>query len=455
MHSVSKFYVLPPLRSIFSIAKPNICFIDYRVQGIKGGSVVSIQQKNGVYYVVLMYRDNLGKKKYKWVRAGKSIKEAERMERRLRTDLDREEITFSKRITVQELSADWINIKIKPKKRPSTIANYEAQIKNINKGLGHLVVQKITARNLETHYNNERQRGLSETSIEYQHAVLRQMLDAAVSWKLITKNPAKEIIDPPQRDTAKKAVYTPEQVQTLLDIAWDTDMCLPVVLGFLCGLRRGEICGLRDEDVNFREKFAFIQYSLDRMPKNDASRLSKSGKVVWYGAESKTGTVLALGPVKTDESEGYIPLSTLVVNQLRMEFLAKVIQMERFGPSYQDNGFVWAWEDGRPHDPDYFYHAFKKLISKHNEVIEQNENLSPEEKKNQKLPDISPHNMRHTHATLLLRKKVDPKLVSKKLRHKRASFTQDYYQHVQNDMQSVTATAMDEMFKNPTIRNKD
>jgi len=54
--------------------------------------------------------------------------------------------------------------------------------------------------------------------------------------------------------------------------------------------------------------------------------------------------------------------------------------------------------------------------------------------------------MRHTHATLLLRKKIDIKIVSKKIRHKRASFTQDYYQHVANDMQNETATAMDELF---------
>ena len=59
---------------------------------------------------------------------------------------------------------------------------------------------------------------------------------------------------------------------------------------------------------------------------------------------------------------------------------------------------------------------------------------------------IRPHDMRHTHATLLLRKKIDTKIVSKKLRHKRASFTQDYYQHVANDMQSETASAMDEVF---------
>jgi len=43
---------------------------------------------------------------------------------------------------------------------------------------------------------------------------------------------------------------------------------------------------------------------------------------------------------------------------------------------------------------------------------------------------------------------MQPYFLEKKLRHKRASFTSDYYQHVQNDMQNETATAMDNMFTN-------
>lgn len=119
-----------------------------------------------------------------------------------------------------------------------------------------------------------------------------------------------------------------------------------------------------------------------------------------------------------------------------------------FGTAYQENGFLWAWEYGRPYDPDYFYHAFKKLIKKYNSELMEDEELTDEEKEAKLLPDIRLYDMRHTHATLLLREKIDIKIVSKKLRHKRASFTSDYYQHVQNDMQNETATAMDKLFSN-------
>ncbi len=410
---------------------------------------MSIQEKNGIWYAVIMYRDPLtNKKKYKWVRAGKSSKEAEKLERSLRTDLDRGNITFSDKTTLEKFLNQWLEIVIKPNLRASTYANYKVQIKNISKNLGNTDLTKLKAPQIQAHYNSELERPLKKdkdgkvlktvcpTSVRLQHSILTMALDKAVEWQLIPKNPCN-FTDPPQKNKPKNAAYTPQQAQTAVDIAEGTNLYLPVLLGFLCGLRRGEICGLRYSDINIKKRHAKIQYSLDRMDIDDAIKLQKDGKVVWYGYPSKDNkSVLALGPVKTDESEGYVPLPSMVIDELRMEFLTQIIHMERLGPSFNDNDFVWIWEDGRPHDPDYLYHAFKKMIRRYNATVD--------DKK--KLPEIRPHDMRHTHATLLLRSKIDTKIVSKKLRHKKASFTQDYYQHVHDDVQEETATVMDEMF---------
>ena len=91
-------------------------------------------------------------------------------------------------------------------------------------------------------------------------------------------------------------------------------MELPAFLGFLCGLRRGEICGLRIDDIYLDDAHAFIRHSLDRMDKEEAVKLKEKGDVVWYGCESKNGeSVLALGPVKTEESMAFIPLPDRVM----------------------------------------------------------------------------------------------------------------------------------------------
>ena len=394
------------------------------------------------------------KKKYKWTKSGTSKREALKLERQMLTDISRGQLVISDKMIVKDFLNKWMDTTIKPYKRPATIINYENQIKNLISAFGDVTLDKLNALTIQEHYNAEAIRGLKSTSIQYQHAVLKQALDKAVAWRIITNNPC-DVVDAPKRNKPKNAVYTPEQAQIFLDTAQDTNLYLPLLLGFLCGLRRGEICGLRSSDIDKLRKAALITHSLDRMNKEDAEKLLKEEKIAWFGCENKKGTsVLALGPVKTDDSEGYIPLSSLVMDALELEEQKQKINKTEFGDAYQKNDFVWSWEDGRPHDPDYLYHAFKKLIIKHNDATMNNEELTDEEKEANLLPHIRLHDMRHTHATLLLREKIDIKIVSKKLRHKRASFTSDYYQHVQDDMQNETATAMDTMFTNKKYRDK-
>jgi len=118
-----------------------------------------------------------------------------------------------------------------------------------------------------------------------------------------------------------------------------------------------------------------------------------------------------------------------VVHILRVERTQeKRLQLE-YGAAYKELDFVWCHPPRIPYDPDHLYKHFIKLL-------ETNE-----------MPIIRFHDLRHTHATLLLRSKVNIKGVSKNLRHTKASFTQNTYQHVENDMLQETADIMDKLFK--------
>ena len=72
-------------------------------------------------------------------------------------------------------------------------------------------------------------------------------------------------------------------------------------------------------------------------------------------------------------------------------------------------GYVWAWPDGKPHRPDYLYHEFKKVM------------------KRLGLPEMRVHDLRHSHATFLLLKKVDIKVVAAQLGHASADFARKTY----------------------------
>lgn len=95
---------------------------------------------------------------------------------------------------------------------------------------------------------------------------------------------------------------------------------------------------------------------------------------------------------------------------------------------YEDKDFVWSWDDGRPHDPDYLYKQFKKLLTLHN------------------LPTIRFHDLRHSHATFLLLSGIPVKVISERLGHSTTRVTQDIYSHVLPQMQDQAADEVDKLF---------
>ncbi|MDU4598365.1 MAG: site-specific integrase, partial [Clostridium sporogenes] len=78
---------------------------------------------------------------------------------------------------------------------------------------------------------------------------------------------------------------------------------------------------------------------------------------------------------------------------------------------------ILCWEDGRPIDPHYISQHFPKMLKDYN------------------LPKIRFHDLRHTHATLLLKLGTNPKVISDRLGHSTVSFTLDTYSHVNTKMQ--------------------
>jgi len=95
------------------------------------------------------------------------------------------------------------------------------------------------------------------------------------------------------------------------------------------------------------------------------------------------------------------------------------------GPLYQDHDLIFANSDGTPINIDYLSREFGRLI------------------KRMKLPHIRFHDLRHTHATLLLQQGEHPKVVSERLGHSTITITMDTYSHVMPNMQKEAAKKLD------------
>ncbi|MBP2653779.1 MAG: phage integrase family protein [Firmicutes bacterium] len=372
---------------------------------------MSIHQKNSNWYVIISYKDAFGKFKKKWYKSGpiasdKDGKKALQLEIKLLLDLERGNITLSEKSTVKEFLAKWLDLEINLTKKPRTAYTYKKKMDNISKDIGHITISKLTAIQIKEHINSELKRGLKPNSINAEMTVFKQAMKKAVQWQIITKNPC-EFVDLPKRNEPKSSIYSSEQVEKFFAIIRDTDLYLPCMLGFMCGLRRGEICGLRWQDIDLDNKVAIIAHSYNRNP--------FTGK-------------MELQEVKTSASKSRIPLPNVVISALTLEQLKQKKDRLKYKTAYQESGHVWAQKTGQPHQPDHFYIKFRKILTAHN------------------LPVIRPHDMRHTFATLLYESGLDDKAVSGAVRHSKASFTSDYYVHLREQVKRKPADAINDLF---------
>ena len=116
------------------------------------------------------------------------------------------------------------------------------------------------------------------------------------------------------------------------------------------------------------------------------------------------------------------PSLTLTLGQHRER---QVDLRERLGQQLKLDDLVFTWPDGRPMLPNSLTHAFSKLAAKAN------------------LADAHLHSLRHTHASVMLREGVSPKVVQERLGHANIGVTMDTYSHVMPGLQEAAAEKFD------------
>lgn len=371
----------------------------------------SVVKKRGRYYIVVdLDRGPDGKRRQKWV-SGPAKKGWER-ERDAEAELGRMvqaaregTLTLGDDLTVAGYLTHWLKSK-KGNIRDSTYSEYDWAIRlYLSPKLGGIPLKKLRPLHIVDFLADMREAGKpkSSTSQRAVFDVLWMAMEQAVGWELIGSNPAhKKKVQPPSKADYHPTVLTVDQLNLLLDKTAGGRFHLPIMLGATCGMRRGEICGLRWQDVDLEGRVIRVRYSLD-----------------W-----KDGA-LQIQPVKTQRSDRPIDLSYEVAELLKKTRTRQKEAKLRLGAVYQDGGFVWCWEDGRPYDPDYFYHRFEEILAKNG------------------LPRIRVHDLRHTHASVLLANGADIKTVQERLGHVNPGFMLKTYAHLLPGRQKVAADIMD------------
>ena len=368
-----------------------------------------IAKKGNRYYAVVYEGIDpaTGKPRHRWHAAGETRKGAEKTLGDLVKRMHDGDYRSPDKITLGDyLLERWLPSK-RTRVKPSTAAAYEGNIRlHINPNIGRIPLQKLQPEDLDELYvklltegkRNGTGGGLSAKSVRNVHATIQSALTDATRKGTVFRNVA-DIADPPaiSRSGRSMNVWTADQLRTFLEAIAGHELYPLYFLAATTGMRRGEVAGLRWRNVDL-----------------DAARLTVNQQIVSVEYE------LIEDDLKTASSRRTIDLDEQTVAMLRRH---RRQQLEERMASGQrgDDGFVFAKPDASPVHPDLISQTFQRFMAQSD------------------LPKIRLHDLRHTHATILLQQNVHPKVVSERLGHSSIAFTMTVYQHVMPGMQAEAA----------------
>ena len=309
----------------------------------------------------------------------------------------------AEKYTVGQWMDVWFENYAKIKVRPTSHQTYRGYIDNhIKPNIGKIPLGKLTTLELQKLYKKLLSRGrvdrieakgqpkgLSPKTVRNIHQVISSAMDFAKAQKLIAVNPTDGCALPKLEHREMKTLPV-EQLASFLREAKESGVFEMYYIELATGLRRGELLGLKWEDLDLEQCTLRVQRQVSRI----------NGEVVE-------------APLKTKNSYRTISLGEDAVGILKK-------QRKKCGGSE----YVFPSPTGGPISPDSVIQMLHRVL------------------KRAGLPKVRFHDLRHTFATVALQNGVDIKTVSGMLGHYSAGFTLDTYAHVTTQAQREAAKTM-------------
>jgi len=307
-------------------------------------------------------------------------------------------------LTLSEYLDRWLSHSVHGSVRQRTFERYEEIARvHIKPTLGRMKLKALTPTHVRGLYREKLDDGLSPRTVQYIHTTLRKALKEAVQDGLIPRN-AADAVKAPRPSKKEINPLTPEQARAFLEAAGGDRFEALYVLAIHCGLREGEILGLKWDDLDLEAGKLSVRRTL--------SETKEVGRI--------------FEPPKNGKGRN-VTLTPGAIETLRAHLQRQLAEIEGAGDRYQDQGLVFPSRMGTSMNAkNLTARSFKPLLVKAG------------------LPSsVRLHDLRHTCATLLLGKGVHPKIVQELLGHATIAITLDTYSHVLPNMQGEAVAAME------------
>lgn len=368
--------------------------------------------KNSWAIVVDIGRDPLtGKRKQQWVSVKGSKKEAEKRLAEILHHVDTSTFVKPSKVTVAEFLDRWLQNYVWPNLAPRTAEGYEHTIQqHLIPSLGSLPMTQLRPEHIQQYYSEKLtsgrrngKGGLSPRTVRHHHATLHDALQTAVKWGLLGRNPA-DAVNQPRYQRYEAHILNEEDVHVFLEATRSTPYYALFYLALFTGMRRSELLALRWSDVDLDLAHVSVARTLHHL---------RDGTTIFRVPKTPKGRRLVALP----------PSAALVLREHRDNQKAESILL---GRSLTEDDLVFAQPDGSPLLPDTVTHAWIKLARRSG------------------LAGVRLHDARHSHASLMLKAGIHPKVVQERLGHASIQITLDTYSHLVPSLQTAAAVRFDE-----------
>lgn len=398
----------------------------------------SVQKKNNKWYLVINLYSSDGKRTPKWINTTLDIRgNKKKAESMLNDELDKYNSLQNKTsdfIKQREtmLFSDYMNVWLQTQKNRVDAITYAADEITVRVHLfpyfhekGYLVSQ-IDSDIINQYFADKKigyagRQPLSGTSLQRHYANISSILSKAIKDGYLKREQVNDIAKP-KNDTKQAAWYTNAQIKELISLLQkeNSKLLIPVLLASYYGLRREEVVGLKESDIDFDNHMLFIQHSVVTGFVPNATDSKTKYKTVYLKKDY----------LKNESSRRSFPLIPELETYLREALDNKRKYMDILGNTYnmENVEYVLVHENGNLITPDYITHAFGKFIKKHH------------------LDKVTFHGLRHSCASLLLENGYSMKEIQEWLGHASYTTTAKIYAHVSQESKKNIANSISQMF---------